>query len=319
MTQEKTAAKDFLGITTKREALGMTLKDVFAVTRISVVNLEAIENGDFQNLPVPTYTKNFIKTYAQTLGMDSKPILDSYEAYLNSLQPPAQKKPEKENAREEEDEPEKKSPVESKGLARYKAYIVVAFIVVIAAVAGIAVYQQQQPLPTITDSKPSIDPTVPQVAVSTQATVPAAQAVAPAAGLPAQSAQTTQPGIAQPVATEVNKQVSAQPGLPQQKDAALAKLPPAHNVPPREKKQTVVTGEVGDVLLIKATEETWLRIKIDQNPPFQVLLKPGEVIQRKGTAFGMDIGNAGGIKVQFKGKVIENLGKSGEVVHLQLP
>ena len=85
MTQEKAAPKDFLGIRTKREALGMTLKDVFALTRISVVNLEAIENGDFHDLPVPIYTKNFIKTYAQALDLDSKPILDSYEAYLNSL------------------------------------------------------------------------------------------------------------------------------------------------------------------------------------------------------------------------------------------
>ncbi|MEQ8181258.1 MAG: helix-turn-helix transcriptional regulator, partial [Smithellaceae bacterium] len=59
-----------------REASGMTLKDVYAVTRISVVNLEAIENGAFEDLPVPTYTKNFIKTYARALGMDSRPILD---------------------------------------------------------------------------------------------------------------------------------------------------------------------------------------------------------------------------------------------------
>jgi hypothetical protein len=33
----------------------------------------------------------------------------------------------------------------------------------------------------------------------------------------------------------------------------------------------------------------------------------------------MDIGNAGGIKMKYKGKVIENLGKSGQVIHLQLP
>ena len=86
MTQEKAAPKDFLGIRAKREALGMTLKDVFALTRISVVNLEAIEKGDFRDLPVPIYTKNFIKIYARALDLDSNPILDSYEAYLNSLQ-----------------------------------------------------------------------------------------------------------------------------------------------------------------------------------------------------------------------------------------
>ena len=90
-------------------------------------------------------------------------------------------------------------------------------------------------------------------------------------------------------------------------------------MPAVEKKAPVSVSEGTDVLVIKATEETWLKMKIDQNPPFQVLLKPGEVIKRKGAEFDVNIGNAGGITVQFKGKVIENLGKSGEVVHLQLP
>ena len=305
MTQEKTTAKDFLGIRTKREALGMTLKDIFAVTRISTVNLEAIEAGDFASLPAPTYTKNFIKTYARALNMDGKPILDSYQAYLDSLQTPAQQNPEKENGRAEEDESQKKSPIAGKGLARYKSYIVAALILIIAVVAVIFVLQQRQPLPSVEPSAPPVAPRTPDNE--------------PAAGLPVQSMQSTESGTAQPVATEVNKQVSAQPGLPQQKDAALSQLPPAQNASTMEKQHTVVSGEGSDVLSIRATEETWLRIKIDQNPPFQVLLKPGEVIQHKGTAFGMDIGNAGGIKVQFKGKVIENLGKSGEVVHVQLP
>lgn len=299
MIQEKAVPKDFLGIRTKREALGMSLKDVFATTRISVVNLEAIENGNFQSLPVPTYTKNFIKTYAHALDLDSKPILDSYEAYLNSLQTaqtPKQEKQEKEPVREEEVVPEKEPPIKGKGLAQYKAYIAVVSILIIVAVVGVAVFQQQQPVPTVTDSKPSIVPVVPQVPVSTPVTPSPTQAVAPPVNLPAQS------NTVQPIVTEANKQV----------------LPP-QNVPSVEKKAPVLVSEGGDVLVIRATETTWLRMKIDQNPPFQVLLKPGEVIKRKGAAFSMDLGNAGGVTVQFKGKVIENLGKSGEVVHLQLP
>ncbi|HNS56644.1 MAG TPA: helix-turn-helix domain-containing protein, partial [Smithellaceae bacterium] len=204
MTQEQTATKDFLGIRAKREASGMTLKDVYAVTRISVVNLEAIENGAFEDLPVPTYTKNFIKTYARALGMDSKPILDSYEAYLNSLQMtplPAQQQAEKDNVREEENkpnQPERKSPVAGKGSVRYKAYIGVAAVLGIAAAAGIFVYQQQQAPPLVTGMESSTDQPAGQVAVSTPATEPATQAVAPATALPAPSVQTTPSGVVQP-------------------------------------------------------------------------------------------------------------------------
>ena len=71
--------------------------------------------------------------------------------------------------------------------------------------------------------------------------------------------------------------------------------------------------------LFSATEETWIRIQADDKEPFQVLLKPGEKISYKAARFNMDIGNAGGVRIQFNGKNIENLGKSGQVIHLRLP
>ena len=83
--------------------------------------------------------------------------------------------------------------------------------------------------------------------------------------------------------------------------------------------QPAVNSEEASLLIINAIEDTWIRIKADQNPSFQVLLKSGEKFERKAANFEMDIGNAGGIKIQFKGKNIENLGKSGQVTHLRLP
>jgi hypothetical protein len=62
-----------------------------------------------------------------------------------------------------------------------------------------------------------------------------------------------------------------------------------------------------------------MRIKADQNPSFQIILKAGEKFERKAVNFNIDIGNAGGITVKFKGKEVENLGKTGEIVHLRLP
>jgi cytoskeletal protein RodZ len=88
---------------------------------------------------------------------------------------------------------------------------------------------------------------------------------------------------------------------------------------PVKNVQSAVNGEEASLLIINAIEETWIRIKADQNPSFQILLKPGEKFERKAVGFDLDIGNAGGIKIQFKGKNIENLGKSGQVTHLRLP
>jgi hypothetical protein len=49
------------------------------------------------------------------------------------------------------------------------------------------------------------------------------------------------------------------------------------------------------------------------------LLKPGEKIEKSASQFMIDIGNAGGIAIEFQGKSLGNLGKQGEVVHLTLP
>ena len=51
---------------TKREALGLSLADIFQRTRISVSNLQAIENNDFHLLPTSAYYKKFyqnLRTY----------------------------------------------------------------------------------------------------------------------------------------------------------------------------------------------------------------------------------------------------------------
>ncbi|OPZ54015.1 MAG: hypothetical protein BWY90_00359 [Deltaproteobacteria bacterium ADurb.BinA014] len=60
-------------------------------------------------------------------------------------------------------------------------------------------------------------------------------------------------------------------------------------------------------------------MRLDQNPTFQILLKPGQEVEYKAVVFNMDIGNAGGIVIHFKGEKIENLGKPGEVISLRLP
>ena len=48
-----------------REEKGLSLEDVAAQTRIPQRHLESIENGDWDNLPAPTYTIGFAKSYAR--------------------------------------------------------------------------------------------------------------------------------------------------------------------------------------------------------------------------------------------------------------
>jgi len=55
---------------TARDAKGLSLEDVAAQTRIPQRHLASIETGDWDNLPAPTYTIGFAKSYAGAVGLD---------------------------------------------------------------------------------------------------------------------------------------------------------------------------------------------------------------------------------------------------------
>lgn len=61
-----------------RTEKGLTIKDVSNATRISEVNLNAIEAQDFQTLPADTFTRGFLTLYAKFLGVDPVRIVQQF-------------------------------------------------------------------------------------------------------------------------------------------------------------------------------------------------------------------------------------------------
>jgi cytoskeleton protein RodZ len=57
-----------------REAKKLTLEDLAAQTRIPQRHLAAIETGDWEHLPAPTYTIGFAKSYASAVDLDRNEI-----------------------------------------------------------------------------------------------------------------------------------------------------------------------------------------------------------------------------------------------------
>lgn len=54
---------------------GLSLEDISKITKIKVLFLEYIENGQYLKLPSPSYASGFVKNYARALGLDEKEIL----------------------------------------------------------------------------------------------------------------------------------------------------------------------------------------------------------------------------------------------------
>jgi DnaJ-class molecular chaperone len=68
---------------TLRTTMGIELQDVYEVTRISVSVLQSMETDDIEKLPSGSYIKNFLKIYADFLGIDTTKIVDGYLKNIN--------------------------------------------------------------------------------------------------------------------------------------------------------------------------------------------------------------------------------------------
>ncbi len=76
----------------------------------------------------------------------------------------------------------------------------------------------------------------------------------------------------------------------------------------------------GHLFEVTASEESWIKVAIDDGKPESHLLKPGEKkeweVSRRAK---VTLGNAGGAQLKWNGKVIEMGSKPGRVLRFQLP
>lgn len=71
---------------------------------------------------------------------------------------------------------------------------------------------------------------------------------------------------------------------------------------------------------IIATDRVWFQVVIDKTEIREALLNPGERVNYKANeSIEVLIGNAGGVKLKFNGKALENLGDKGQVIRLNFP
>ncbi len=300
MAADKNYNNDIHDLKTKREAMGLSLKDVYQQTRVSVSYLQAIENNDFSALPEPAYARNFIKAYARALGVEETLILARYEEYLNSLKML--------------DDMETDENTDAKGFftsmfTYYRKLLGVIFVMlVVFAVMWLVSMQYGQ------SSRVNVDRSI----MSKNINIASEK----------QDISEEKTNDELPVSDETQESEDVADGksaVPAQKTEQSQQVSAAESSPKKITTSSPDNAYEGyddqdiNSLVIKANEATWIRMKIDQKPSFQILLQPGEKVEYKAAVFDMDIGNAAGVELQFKGKKIENLGKPGEVIRLRLP
>jgi cytoskeleton protein RodZ len=275
-----------------REAKGLTLRDIFERTRISVATLAAIENGDFHLLPPPVFAKSFIKIYAKTLAIDSDVILVRYERYLETLNPTHR------------DVKIKEIPKSARLF--YKTFLWAAVIIIIVGFVTFSLSTYETAIDVVKNQiseqehkSTSLKTTddmgkIPNSETQDQTNVAVKSEEADVQPIPLSQAQ---PAPRETQEREKVKQVTASEEIN------------------KNKGSTAETYK----MTMEAREMTWLRITADNNQPYEILLQPGEKIEREASHFTILVGNAGGVDISFQGKSLGNLGNQGQVVHLTLP
>ena len=63
---------------TVREVRGVGLEELSRAIKITVTQLENIEQHRFERLPAPVYLKGFLRSYAQYVGIDAERLVEDY-------------------------------------------------------------------------------------------------------------------------------------------------------------------------------------------------------------------------------------------------
>ena len=281
-----------------RESKGLRLEDIAKRYRIRLSFLESIESGRFEDLPEPVYTRTFIKTYADLLGVDAGPIQARYTKHVEQTRPaPA---PEVQPAKEPAVADAGKALMDRiGGLGSRVGWAAVAVVVVV--VLGIYAFQDKptKPAPAriaVEEAKPPEKPA--EVKPPETPPVPPPQQPEAAPQTPPQQA------------------AAPEPQKPEAPAPAEKKVPPP--AAPPVAAPPAATGPLS--LTIEATEAAWVQVKADKAPAVQKLMQAGEKLTTGAKdRITVDLGNAGGVQITFQGQSLGSPGKRGEVLHLVYP
>ncbi len=111
---------------------GLELSDVAGITHIRKEYLQALDEGRYNDLPETVYTRNFIRLYAQAIGVDETEMLDLYKRERDGT-------PEVEVAEPVAKKPKKPRQVGGRTL-RFDPTSMIPMIILVVVLVGLALW-----------------------------------------------------------------------------------------------------------------------------------------------------------------------------------
>lgn len=284
----------------ERHKKGLSHDQLFEVTRLRPRFLEALENEDWSSLPSPAFIKGFIRTYASALGLDEARLMELYRqsGEVEDSSPSAL-------AREE-------------GRKGNKVIVLIGVFLVCGAL-GLYAWKYSGP----EETGPEVAPDQGKGSAPSAQVSKGGKAVPPGGGIREKEKSAGSRGfqedqdVTRPLAARRNKPGSSS-GTPEQPSSKEEISSVGYS--PSGAKPAEGVGSPELTLRANVSEKTWIRMVIDGERIKEYIFPPGSRAEwRAREGFDILIGNAGGLSLEFEGKEMDNLGRSGEVLRLRLP
>ncbi|MBW2307954.1 MAG: helix-turn-helix domain-containing protein [Deltaproteobacteria bacterium] len=274
-----------------REARGLSIEDISRITRINLSMLRALEDSDLEMLPAHVIARGFIRSYCKVVGISDYKALELYDG---EVEPPDAEMVDRLRIRDSD---------------RSMKWVFIGVILVVI-ILGIVLFVYSGWNRDAGGKRSS------SLSVSRKKTVSDTQPSGPVVVEPGEFSGDTSPEWVQTpvlVPPQENEFETQGEGSP----PSELHLPDISEF----KEEKVKKGNKPEhVLVLEAKEITWVQREIDDGPPRDVTLHPGDkIVMRARNRISLYIGNAGGVNLTFNGKPINNLGPSGNVVYITLP
>ncbi len=273
----------------ERQRQGLTIEQIMEITKISRVNINAIEDGDQSEFPHAVYAKGFVKNYAKALGMNSDEIGEEFSKLISFY-------PENDEIFKA-DEPQQ---VKSSETTKSGSFGIIVLIVLLIGVVGGLVYYLHDNSVFDLGSKQQTEVVAEQAPDEEQVPQPP---VEPEVEKNVEEQSNTAPAVEE--TAEVQQQ-SAEQAEEQAASEEAAPAPQVEAQPEVSEKLVEVTAKPG--------EACWIETIVDGNRKEYVLQENDTLSLPYDESLKIKLGNAGGVEIKSAGKPFEFDSSKGKVM-----
>lgn len=297
----------------ERVKQGVTLKEMSERVRVSIVMLEALEEGQYERIGTGLLIRSFLRAYCGVLGIDPQPLLEKYSSSIVAV--------------DQQDEGIRRFGRWSKSFKKKNRIGIFTLLLLgIAAMGviygGVLFWKSREDSGVSQSLKTS---GYPQEELPSDLSGKVGKGVGQDSGT----------GSVSPV-EKTNQAPNEAAGGKSEKARAGVILKSQEGTPPKpsttesgaagrlpegtERPGTPAPGAEKHVFSVEATQKTWIQVVSDDKNTRNVMLEAGDTHQWEADkTVKVVVGNAGGIRMKWDGRAVEVPARAGSVIRFSLP